>query len=197
MIGSNRFVANKALDPFGWRAERKDGVTATQVAHAATPKGFAEAVQEIREPVEIEDNPYMRFGRENEGWISLWVKENFEIFPNEWLISSAVSDHYLATPDGLSLDHVKISEVKTTGQDWGDGSIPIRYRRQVQWQLFVTGAEACLFAWVLRTEVDGALVPAWFEPKTVWIERDDKEIEKLSAVADRLLEEMEEREGEK
>lgn len=197
MIGSNRFIANKALDPFGWRAERRDGVTATQVAHAATPKGFAEAVQEIREPVEIEDNPYMRFGRENEGWISLWVKNNFEIFPNEWLISSAVSDRYLATPDGLSLEHDKISEIKTTGQDWGDGSIPIRYRRQVQWQLFVTGAETCLFAWVLRAEVGGVLVPAWFEPKFVWIERDDKEIEKLSAVADRLLEEMEEKEGEK
>ncbi len=95
----------------------------------------------------------------------------------------------MATPDGLSLDHFLISEIKTTGKDWGEEKhIPIHYRRQVQWQLFCTGAKRCLFAWLLRKEIDGAMVPAWFEPKTLWIERDSVEISKLIDVADRLLE---------
>jgi len=189
MIQNNRFVANKALDSDGWLGARLGNVTATQVAGAATPRGFADAVEAIRSPTEIEDNAYMKFGRDSEGWISLWVKREFGIFPNEWLIASEKDPRYLATPDGLSLDHKEISEVKTTGQDWGEGSIPIKYRRQVQWQLFVTGAESCLFAWVERAEVAGRFVPAWFEPRTIRLERAEKEIEKLIGVAERLLDE--------
>jgi hypothetical protein len=44
------------------------------------------------------------------------LKENYGVMPNDWLISSAVSDHYLATPDGLTLGHEAISEVKTYGE---------------------------------------------------------------------------------
>jgi hypothetical protein len=43
-----------------------------------------------------------------------------------------------------------------------------------------------VFAWVLRTEVDGVMVPAWFEPKTLIVERDDDLINTLIEVADNL-----------
>lgn len=189
MITIDRFMANKEIDFDGWLDARLGGVTATQVAKAATPSGFDEAVEEIRSPKTIPDNPYMKFGRDQEGWIGLALMK-YGVLPNEWLIRHETNPHYLATPDGLSLTHETISEVKTTGRDWGD-NIPIQYRRQVQWQLFVTGASECVFAWLLRADSPAGFVPAWFEPKVVMIERDEKMIEELSAVADRLLDVME------
>lgn len=191
MLKPELFIANKALDYQGWIEARRLGVTATQVAKASTPAGFKEAVADLIEPRTVIDNAYMEFGREQEADISLWIKEHYGIFPNEWLIrqnslSPAITPWLLATPDGLSLDHRFIAEIKTTGKDWGENAIPIQYRRQVQWQLFVTGAEVCLFAWLLRAEVDGRMVPAWWEPKVTEIKPDPKMIEELSGVATRL-----------
>lgn len=193
MISPERFIANKALDFDGWLAARRFGVTATQVGKAATPSGFKEVVAEYRSPTEIPDNPYMAFGREQEGFVGLFLKEEFGIFPNEWLIAHEETRKFLATPDGISLDHRVISEVKTTGKDWSSyKDVPIHYRRQVQWQLYVTGAETCIFAWLLRVESGGRFVPGWFEPKYVTVERDGKEMDKLSEVAVELLNERNE-----
>lgn len=195
MLDPEQFVANKALDFDGWVEARMAGVTATQVAKASTPAGYAEAVDEVLRPPEPFDNPYMEFGREQEGRIGLWVKERFGVFPNEWLIVNAapvVKDgpQLLATPDGLSLDHSIISEVKTTGKDWDGSVVPIQYRRQIQWQLHVTGADHCVLAWLLRAEVDGRMVPAWFEPKTMIVERNNDMILELVATSKRLWHEI-------
>lgn len=191
MLSPDRFIANKALDFEGWVEARRAGVTATQVAKASTPAGYTEAIGDVLTPPEPFDNPYMAFGREQEGTIGLWLKEQFGVFPNEWLIASdaAVADggpQHLATPDGLSLDHSFISEVKTTGKDWDGSVVPIQYRRQIQWQLHVTGAEYCVLAWLLRAEVDGRMVPAWFEPKTMQVQRDEDMILELVATSKRL-----------
>lgn len=191
MIDPDRFIANKALDFPGWVEARQAGVTATQVAKASTPAGYTEAVQDSLAPPEPFDNPYMAFGREQEAPVGLWIKERFDIFPNEWLIASStiVPDNKpreFATPDGLSLDHRAISEVKTTGKDWTDSVVPIQYRRQIQWQLHVTGADYCILAWLLRAEVQGRMVPAWFEPKVLTVERDTDMIQELVLTSQRL-----------
>ena len=189
MIDVQRFVASQSVSRESWLSARREGVTATQVAKAAAgPGGFEQAVEDYRADFVEVDNPYMAFGRVWEGPISMQLKESRGIMPNDWLISSAISDHYLATPDGLSLDHTLISEVKTTGKDWNPEKIPAQYMRQVQWQLFVTGAERCVFAWLLREERDGVFVPAWFEPRVVMVERDEKMIAGLMKVADDLFE---------
>ena len=190
MISANRFIASVSQNKSDWLEARESAVTATTVARAATPRGFEnETIHKM--PRELVDgNAYIDFGVEMEPVIAKYVKDEFEIMPNDWLISAS-EDHgkYMATPDGLSLDHVVISEIKTTGKDWGElKNIPIHYRRQVQWQMYCTGALRCLFAWLLRLEVDGVMVPAWFEPKHIWIHRDEQEITKLKDVADRLLE---------
>lgn len=189
MLSPHQFIANKALDFDGWISARQAGVTATQVAKASTSSGFTDAVQEVLSPPEPFDNPYMAFGREQEGPVGLWLKERFGVFPNEWLIARdtrGAAPLALATPDGLSLEHTVISEVKTTGKDWSDTVVPIQYRRQIQWQLHVTGAEHCILAWLLRTEVQGRMVPAWFEPKVMTVERDVDMIEELVATSQRL-----------
>ena len=194
MLSADQFVANKALDFTGWVEARRAGVTATQVAKASTPSGFVEAVQEFVTPPEPFDNPYMAFGREQEGPVGLWLKDRFDIFPNEWLIVSDTTipenaPREFATPDGLSLDHTVISEVKTTGKDWSDSVSPIQDRRQIQWQLHVTSADHCVLAWLLRAEVQGRMVPAWFEPKVVTVERDTDMIQELVATSKRLWQE--------
>ena len=191
MLDADQFIAHKALDFTGWVAARRAGVAATQVARASTPAGFVESVQEELTPPEPFDNPYMAFGRDQEGPIGLWLKDRFGVFPNEWLIARDVTilenvPREFATPDGLSLDHTVISEVKTTGKDWDGSVVPIQYRRQIQWQLHVTGADHCVLAWLLRAEVDGRMVPAWFEPKVMIVERDETMIQELVATSKRL-----------
>lgn len=185
-ISRDRFIARKDLDYDGWVAARRHGVTATQVANASTPAGFeraaADFLVEYREP----DNPYMKFGRDFEGFIGEWVEAEFGVAPNEWLIAGENRKH-LATPDGLSADHKRIGEYKTTGKDWETvDRLPVRYMRQVQWQLHVTGAEECVVAWLLREERDGVFVPGWFNAKSGIVSRDEKMIAGLVATADRL-----------
>ena len=189
MIHHDRFIASQT-EFAQWKAARVGVITATQVSKAATPAGFEDAVAEIENPVDIDDNPYMKFGRDHERWVTLTLKDRYGIFPNDWLIAAEKTPWHTATPDGLSLDHDTIAEVKTTGRDWGTwAKVPIHYRRQVQWQLHVTGASRCAFTWLLRAEsAGGQFVPAWFDPKMVMVERDEEMITHLIAVADQLHE---------
>lgn len=194
MISKDRFLAKHGTPE--WHDIRKTGVSATAVAKACTPAGFETAVREIWNGVEdIPDNEFMRFGRDQEANIIADLQTmGYDIEPNEWLIAA---DGYtnrwqMATPDGLSPKHHVIAEVKTTGKDFGQwSSVPIQYRRQVQWQLYVTGAEKCVFAWQLRTVTDaGVFVPGWLEPKALIVTRDEEMIRELIAVSEKLQMEL-------
>jgi len=187
MLETQQFVASKSLDPDEWRAARKRGVTATQVSRGATPSGRNEVLASYWSDYDIEDTPQMAFGRDSEPWLALWAKQHYDVMPNDWLIRSSENPIALCTPDGLSLDHRLVLEVKTTGKDWESiNKIPVAYKRQVQWQLHVTGADACVFVWLLRAEHEGRMVPAWYEPKSDVITRDNKMISDLKKSADAL-----------
>jgi putative phage-type endonuclease len=189
MLLLDQFVASKSVNAGRWLSARREGVTATQVAKAASgPGGFEQVARDYFEDWVEPDNPYMAFGRAWEGPLSMQLKTSYGVMPNDWLIRHPNHHHHMATPDGLSLDHVAIAEIKTTGKDWNPEKIPVQYRRQVQWQLHVTGARQCVFAWMLREERDGALMPAWFEPRVVVMERDEEMIASLVKVANELWE---------
>lgn len=180
MLHHTQFVASKSLDEAGWLEARRTGVTATQIAKGATPSGRKEVLASYWSEFDIADTPEMAFGRDSEPWLAMWAKDNYGTMPNDWLIRHAGDEIALATPDGLSLDHKICLEIKTTGKDWGSvDKIPLAYKRQVQWQLYVTGADYCVFVWLLRLEVDGRMVPAWYEPKSDVIFRDDRMINEL------------------
>jgi hypothetical protein len=183
-----------------WYKAREYGVSATTVAKAAAgPGGYNAELERALHPEAniIEDNDYMRFGREYEIWIVDNLPYEYRIKPNDWLIAAAEQERHLATPDGLNEDWSIIAEVKTTGKDWDKGlergvipaDIPIQYRRQVQWQMYCTGATRCVFGWLLRTESEftGDFVPAWMEPKHIIIERDEDMIRDLIDVAHRFV----------
>ena len=168
-----------------WLDARRPAVTATEVAKAATPAGFLEAVADRRNPVEVEPNGYMQFGTDNEDWIARWLKVEFGLMPNHWLISAPTNPLHRATPDGLSLDHTVTSEIKTGGTE---PKSPSRmHRDQMQWQMHCTGAFFTKYAFMLRSEVNGVFVPAWLEPKIWDVPRDDARIAVLVEVAAQLL----------
>ena len=186
----DRMVARSLTDE--WYKARQFGVSATTVAKAASgPAGFDAELKHALFPEDnvVEDNAYMRFGRDWENWIVENLPTEYGIKPNDWLICGEGQNRWhLATPDGLNKDWSIIAEVKTTGKDWANGKPPIQYRRQVQWQLHVTGAQQCVFAWLLRAEADnGDFVPAWLEPKHIIIERDEDMIADLIDVANRFI----------
>ena len=182
MIDASRFLI-RSTEYEGWLEARRNGVSATAVAAAATPAGFRETVATWGAPVE--PNDYMRFGSESEAELMRYAHQEHGILPSDWLIAGENPRH-LATPDGLSLDHTLIAEAKTTGTDWGDKP-PIKYRRQVQFQLKVTQAERCLLVWNLRVPDGDYYRLGWWEPKTLWIDRDDDMIADLTRTADELL----------
>ena len=192
MIDSSRFLVSSS-DYDAWLAVRATGVTATAVAKAVTPEGFADVIDSIKNPTPIPDNDYMRFGREQEANLIEKLATQFDLQPNDWLIAKDADAlrWQMATPDGLSPAHDLIAEVKTTGRDWGEWSaVPGNYHRQVQWQLYVTGASACVFGWMLRHTKQGEMVPAWPGPKFVVVERDDALIERLVEVSHNLYREL-------
>lgn len=186
MIPAERFIV-ESTDRSAWLTARAPGVTATEVAEAATPAGFQHAMNHRLAPAEEPDNDYMRFGRENEAWIAMVIKRETGIMPNRWLIA-AENPLHLATPDGLSLDHLEIAEIKTGGTAITKPTA--KHYRQIQWQLYVTGAERCRFGFMLRTPT---FQPAWLDPYCMWVERDEKAITQLIDVADRLVEATQER----
>ena len=187
MIEQSRFLVQSA-DRDEWLRVRATGVTATMVGKAHDDKGFSEVVGQMMDPTPIPDNAFMAFGRDQESNIIDKLAERFDIAGNDWLIASTEASWMMATPDGLSPDHGTIVEVKTTGRDWGSYDwVPIYYKRQVQWQLFVTGAEECVFAWMLREKSpDGSFVPAWAGPKYVTVKRQQRMIDQCLETAHKL-----------
>jgi hypothetical protein len=192
MIEPSRFLVSSS-DYEKWLEVRATGVTATAVSKAVTPEGFREVMESLRNPNPIADNDYMRFGREQESALIDKLSTQFDLEPNDWLIAKDDSENrwQMATPDGLSPGHELIAEVKTTGRDWGEWrAVPGHYQRQVQWQLYVTGATSCVFGWMLRTTRQGDMVPAWPGPKFVVVNRDEALIERLIVVAENLYREL-------
>jgi hypothetical protein len=184
MIAIERFIVSSQTKDL-WLAARDRGVTATQVAKASTPAGMKEVLAQIKNPTPVEPNSYMDWGVEREAYIAYQVLKRYGILANDYLICAegAGNEWQMATPDGLSLDHKLIGEYKTSGKSLE--KVPANYMRQVQWQLYVTGAEKCLFAYELRLEGPEGFVPG-FDVECQWIDRDEKMIGDLIKVAEEV-----------
>ena len=184
MIDVERFIVSSQTKDL-WLAARDRGVTATQVAKASTPAGMKEVLAQIENPTPVEANAFMSWGTEREAYISQVVKDRFGILSNDYLICAegAGNEWQMATPDGLSLDHSLIGEYKTSGKPLD--VVPLNYLRQVQWQLYVTGAEKALFAYELRLEGPEGFV-AGFDVETQWIERNEEMISELIVTAQKV-----------
>jgi hypothetical protein len=190
MIELTRFVA-RSQDRDAWLEARATGVTATMVAEAASgPAGFRNVIERRNQSVDV--NAFMSWGTLMEPEIAQHVETITKIngtgcvLANDWLLSAEDNARFLATPDGLSLDHEFVGEYKTTGRAYDFP--PLRHVRQMQWQMYVAGASRCVYAWMLRVGESPSFYAGWLEPQVLWVDRDEKIIEKLVTVARDLLE---------
>lgn len=186
MIAPDRFIA-RSSDRELWLAAREQGVTATQVAAAAAgAAAFAEQVALIEQPSAFTGNRYTDWGTQREPIIAMAVKDQYGIMPNDWLIShdSGLNRWMLATPDGLSLDHTRIAEIKTGGKPFK--YIPIAHRRQIAWQCWVTGATEAVYAYEQRLELPSGDFEPGFDIHFEIVPRDDQMIAALIQTAQDL-----------
>ena len=178
-----------------WLDARRRYVTATEVAQLVRRgQDYWDELREIkagqRTAPDISNLPAVRHGREREALIAPYVQSLEKgMVPNEDLYVR--NDRYAATPD-LVGDGI-VGEIKTIkdtrlaklqqARGWPTG----QYYDQVQWQLFVTGAIACIFAWEPYEDWDGELVPREDMRDHITIHRDDARINQLQEVADAFL----------
>ena len=178
-----------------WLDARRRYVTATEVAQLARRgQDYWDELREIkagqRTAPDISNLPAVRHGREREALIVPYVQSLEEgMVPNSDLYVR--NQRYAATPD-LVGDGI-VGEIKTikdtrlaklqAAKGWPTG----QYYDQVQWQLFVTGAIACIFAWEPYEDWDGELVPREDMREHITIHRDHVRINQLQEVADAFL----------
>ena len=178
-----------------WLDARRRYVTATEVAQLARRgQDYWDELREVkagqRTAPDISNLPAVRNGREREAVIVPYVQSLEEgMVPNSDLYVR--NGRYAATPD-LVGDGI-VGEIKTikdtrlaklqAAKGWPTG----QYYDQVQWQLFVTGAIACIFAWEPYEDWDGELVPREDMREHITIHRDDVRINQLREGADAFL----------
>ena len=178
-----------------WLDARRRYVTATEVAQLVRRgQDYWDELREIksgeRTAPDISGLPAVRHGREREALIAPYVQSLEEgMVPNEDLYVR--NGRYAATPD-LVGDGI-VGEIKTIkdkrlaklqqAKGWPTG----QYYDQVQWQLFVTGAIACIFAWEPYEDWGGELVPREDMREHITIHRDEERIKALQEVADAFL----------
>lgn len=178
-----------------WLEARKGFVTATEVAQLARRgeaywRELREIKSGVREAKDLSHIPEIQHGREREPLIVPYV-QSLEpgMVHNEDLVVRL--GRYAATPDLLgdglvgeikTVKDTRLEKLQAAG-DWPTG----QYFDQVQWQLFVTGAIACVFVWEPYEDWDGVLVPREDKRGNITIHRDEERIKQLRAVADRFL----------
>ena len=178
-----------------WLEARRSYVTATEVAQLVRRgQDYWDELREIkagdRTAPDISGLPAVRHGREREALIAPYVQSLEEgMVPNDDLYVR--NQRYAATPD-LVGDGI-VGEIKTikdtrlaklqAAKGWPTG----QYYDQVQWQLFVTGAIACIFAWEPVEMWEGEFVPREDLRDHITIHRDEERINQLQEVADAFL----------
>ncbi len=175
-------------DRVTWLRARARGITATDVAGLSGEASITRAADaKLGAGPRFGGNAYTDHGRRREPEIAAWVAATHGILPSSALFHAEVEKRHLATPDGICVDgdgRVLLAEIKTTNKSWR--TIPRTYLRQVWWQQHVLGAERTLFVWEEHDDFN----PIHDEPRSVWIDRDEKEIGQLIALATRLIDEL-------
>lgn len=164
-----------------WLAQRRTGVTATNVRDAGDPSDRRKIVNEkvTGEFEDLSGVPHVRHGVLREPQIADWIHRKFGITPCNSVYAGAENSRHLASPDGISLDpfdktlvvgapDAKLAEIKASKHDLTPGRLDedrvlleiesgsafdrSNYYTQVQWQMYVMNASVTLFAWEQRSD---------------------------------------------
>lgn len=169
-----------------WLTARQSVLTATDIArlHCGGPAEWEAVRREKRGEQKDFDNKYLAWGREREKTITDYVRTFIDstLEPNDKLLISTIDQRIGATPDMIGND--VCSEEKTSKHEAPDMTpglsltgTALRYYIQTQVQMFVTGADACVFAWEQHDD-------EWPDPSPLGI---DVQIIKPDKAAFRLI----------
>lgn len=194
-----------------WLAERRNGLTATEVKHLYMGGSIDELALLKLMPVKssFTSSKYLTWGKEREPLIADEVSKAYPYLAHESRVfRSASNDRYLASPDMIGVDEVEriaLAEIKTSKYDLTPGSDHFDktgYMYQMQWQMFVLDAAWCVFAWERHhddwvTCSDGIQRPQTISPvEHEVIMRDDALIDQLVQTAEKFFAVMDEIKGE-
>ncbi|MEX0895651.1 MAG: YqaJ viral recombinase family protein [Patescibacteria group bacterium] len=173
-----RIVANSE-NRDEWLTARNRGVTASNAANLVTEKSLSSVIKS-KFYDGFMGNPATQHGLDREPILLQQVG-----FPqNTDLYRSEQNERFMATPDGIKFNSdgdLELCQVKTTSKHYT--KMPTTHYRQVQWEMFVMGATRCLYVW----EEHENFIPVDLEPASVWVDRDDEQINKLINLAEALL----------
>ncbi|MCZ9303880.1 YqaJ viral recombinase family protein [Corynebacterium sp. c24U_166] len=137
-----------------WLKARKRYFTATMMADLATGgSGARERVYRDRHGLSkpFAGNSYTQWGHERETVLVNYAREHVDsrLEHNTGLYVSTQIEGAACTPDAVGCREdgtvAVLAEAKTTKNMWWKREdVPDRYLWQIQWQLLVTGAEACV-----------------------------------------------------
>lgn len=193
-----------ASDEFrpAWLAERRGGVTATEIRDLYLRKITKEKLigQKLgRIPDTGDLASYAKvpaWGKQREPEIAAEVLARYAMSPESRVFHAADDPRKLASPDGTGENFdgdLQIAEIKTHGQDQdvapgGKEYVKKGYYPQMVWQMRVTAARRCLYATEERLP-DGT----WYrsgEQRFYWIDWDDEAralATELEVIADDFL----------
>ena len=172
-----------STDRVAWLRARATGITATDAAKLSGPAAVPRVVREKQYGSGFSGNAYTEHGKAREPIIARWVDECYGIHHSTGLFFAPQERRHLATPDGIGEgDHLALAEIKTSSKPIS--SVPRTYLRQIWWQQYVMDAERTLLVWGQHERFR----PVGPVPEVRWIERDDREIAKMVALANQVIE---------
>jgi hypothetical protein len=153
-----------------WLAWRAEGITATDVAEAASGTyggAYAVVARKLELTPPVEQTPQMARGHRWQARIAdaVHALTQFYVVGEEAQWEDELDPRWRATLDGMLArvpevdtpnDLVGVLEIKTTGKgSWPDR---VRWEDQVQWQLMVTGLQMGVIAHVVVDDTDDTFV---------------------------------------
>lgn len=184
-----------------WLAERRRGLTATEVRDLALkgPAFKRELIEaklaDVDEP-ELR-SPYIVWGRRREPIIAERVEAVHGLRPESRVFRAADQPRWLGSPDGVGEDFdgsLVVAEYKTAEVDIAPGTVKFDakgYFLQMQWVMRVTGARRCLYAWEKRVgDPDYGFEPGPL--RMAWVEYDEATVRRLEAIAVDFLDALDE-----
>ena len=169
-----------------WLRTRSRSVTATDVPRLAAggPKTWAAVRAEKEGHRTFLGNEYTEWGKSREPLIAEWAERELGMIHNTTFYVREGTRHG-ATPDLITADDSSVGDIKTAKlpEDGEWDTIPANYDDQLQWQMYVMGAQGA----VLVVEFHKNFRPASLEPRVYRRDRDDDRIAYLIDIADQFL----------
>ena len=169
-----------------WHRERSSSVTATDVPRLAAggPKTWAAVRAEKEGHRTFLGNEYTEWGKSREPLIAEWAARELGMVHNTTFYVREGTRHG-ATPDLITADDSSVGDIKTAKlpEDGEWDTIPANYDDQLQWQMYVMGAQGA----VLVVEFHKNFRPVSLEPRVYRRDRDDDRIAYLIDIAEQFL----------